>query len=313
LLLDSIASESSGGDTQLQGWFKSEMMEGMKLHRDRPMNRSSIVDTSEVPLHVMNELEQARLKSLTEAIVLLRSLTEDQWVCFDLGIDKVNSVGQSHEPNGLSMNNSSLPRSTGESVRIVDLLADVLAADIFNGGKPLTSTDYNYSLARIAIATDVASDEILALLMQTHGQMSELGKAGFRECEPNTITHEILLLALVRRFSAFHNAIDLIVSLSRDKQLQWSPKTLQAASELCERKDLLRMSRDLTNIVKTFDITRLKIPKRVFISLINVYKDNDARSDAIEMLKIGLKVRYILYLLRLLFFDESYKFCTDVS
>jgi hypothetical protein len=284
LLNDAVSESSSSGNPQLQGWFKSEVING-----------STNVDTTVAdPRFTVNELEQARLKSITEALVLLRSLTEDQWVCFDLGVDQNDPIDHSQEINGLSIDGlCSKPPS--DSVRIVDMLLDVLTADVCNGGQPLSSTDYNYSLARIAIATDVAPDEILALLMQTHSQMNELGKAGFRESEPNSITHEILLLALVRRFSAFHNAIDLIVSLSKDPQFQWSPKTLQAASELCERKDLLRMSRDLTNIVKTFDISRLKIPKRVFISLINVYKDNDARSDAIEMLKIGLKVLWYLY------------------
>ena len=294
LMLETDPSGSED-DHKLQGWFNSELNNGMQYQEGRPMNGLSSMDTFDTPASDENVLEQARISSLTEAVVLLRSLTEDQWVCFDLGVDKQNIVddGSSSSSPDASL---SAP-SDNNDIRIVDLLAEILTEDIIHGGKPLTSTDFNYSLARMAIATDVAPDDILALMMQTHSQMNELAKAGFRQSEPNSITHEILLLVLVRRFSAFHNAIELAVALSKDPQFKWSPKTLQAASELCERKDLLRMSRDLTKIARTFDITRLKIPKRVFISLINVYKDNDARSDAIDILKIGLKVflKLLLY------------------
>ena len=55
------------------------------------------------------------------------------------------------------------------------------------------------------------------------------------------------------------------------------------------------MSRSLTNTIQTFDTSMLKIPKRVFISLINVCKDNDARSDAIDLLKISMKVEFPLW------------------
>jgi hypothetical protein len=289
-------SPSINGDQTLQSWFKSDFMDHIGLngsssghHRLKDYNVESVSDTKIKQLSIQ---EQARRDSLTEAVVLLRSLTEDQWVCFDLGEDlPIHTTIDTTSTNI----NGALSNELDDTTRIVDMLSELLATDIVPDGRQLTATEYNYSLARMAIATDVAPDEILALLMQTHHQMNELAKAGFIDSGPNSVTHEILLLALVRRFSAFHNAIDLVIALSKSSNFSWSPKTLQAASELCERKDLLRMSRDLTNIIKTLDVTRLKVPKRVFISLINVYKDNDARHDAIEMLKLGLKVKVFLF------------------
>jgi hypothetical protein len=283
-------------DQNLQSWFNSDFLDNVRLngdssHRLKDYKVESVADTKRNEPSV---LEIARRDSLLEAVVLLRSLTEDQWLCFDIGDDIPSDTTPTMggEPSSNKINGLISDR-TDDTMRIVDMLAELLlTTDILPSGKQLTATEYNYSLARMAIATDVAPDEILALLMQTHRQMSELAKAGFVDSGPNSVTHEILLLALVRRFSAFHNAIDLVIALSKSSDFLWSPKTLQAASELCERKDLLRMSRDLMNTIKTLDITRLKIPKRVFISLINVYKDNDARSDAIEMLKLGLKVRH---------------------
>ena len=259
---------------------------------------SNSEDALEGPLENDDEsalAAQARQKSLTEALMLLRTLTEDQWVCFDLGTSQENTVVDNEPSN---------------EARIVDMIAEILSNDGLISRNPLSSTDFNYSLARMAIATDVAADEILALLMQTHRLMSELARAGYRESEPNSTTHEILLLVLVRRLSAYHNAIDLLVSISKDPSFQWTPKVLQAASELCERKDLLRMSRSLTNIIQTFDTSTLKIPKRVFISLINVCKDNDARSDAIDLLKISMKVEFPLWGLLYWYFEILVSRCS---
>jgi hypothetical protein len=277
---DSLLASKPAEDESLLSWFQSDFLE-----RDNDIDFRSHFKAENI-----SKAEQSRRDGVTEAVVLLRTLTEDQWICFDLGDTTTVSLTDDAFRNDLDHGEA----EQCDIRRTVDVLSDLLSTDILPGGAQLTTAEYNFSLARIAIATDVAPDDILALLMQTHNQMNELASAGFPECQPNAVTHEILLLALVRRFSAFYNAIDLVMTLSKSPRFSWTSKTLQAASELCERKDLLRMSRDMMDDLQKKNVTSFRIPKRVFINLINVYKDNDARQDAIEMLRLGLKVRHTM-------------------
>jgi hypothetical protein len=268
--------------------FVSKPLEALELatwfHSDFLDNDSGFFDrTSD---NVVSEAEQARAEALFEAVILLRTLSEDHWNCFDLGDSHAMSI--SEESLDSTLNDSrSMEFSTR---RTVDILSDMFSEDTPSSNEQLTTADYNFSLARIAVATDVAPDDILALLMQTHKQMTELYMAGFSDTRPNSITHEILLLALVRRFSAFHNAIDLVIALSKSPHFSWTPSSLLVASELCKRKDHLKMSREIMKDLQKWNAPQFVIPKRVFQNIIKVYKDNDARNDAIEMLRLGLKV-----------------------
>ena len=252
--------------------------------------------------------EQARTEGVTQALHLLRTLSEEDWTAFDHPSNferHAAEVKESDDPLGTEVEvTSSEAQSDSEFGDRADrfdsdeendkdtfgILSDLLDAAKL-GDEHLTTADYNFILARMAIATELLPDEILALMMQTHRQMADLSRSGFQECRPDQRTHEILLLALSRRFAAFQTAIDLVTSLSDASSFSWTPRTLDVTMQLCERKSLQGLARKVICDLQNDAAMEIDIPDRVYHSLINVLKTDDARRSVIEVLRLALKVK----------------------
>lgn len=255
--------------------------------------------------------EQARNDGLTQGLTLLRTLSEEDWTAFDHPVDYEwqAAEGRAAASDDHVLTDVEITRSNAEHIKVTSDNADSFKSDEkgYEGtigmlldlceaakleGEHLTTADYNFILVRMALATELVPDEILALMMQTYRQMADLARAGFRECRPNERSNEILLLALSRRLAAFQTAIDVMISLTNSDCFVWTPRTLEVTMQLCERKSYHGLARKLLNDLQSDTASEIDIPWGVYHSLINVLKIDDARRSVIEVLQLALKVRF---------------------
>jgi hypothetical protein len=305
----------------LDAWFRDDLMQTPEVavaDSNVPKKGLSLLELqSDLRTKSMNLMEQtsrmqvskselARRDAMLQALVLLRTLQESDWKAFDHPVDETELMdepddtaqGESGEPSA-SIVTAGEPRLVGVGdedtdayvAGAVDAMTGLVAL-AQRGTVLLTTPDFNFILARMAIATDVLPDDILIKMMSIYHQMADLAEAGF-DCAPNAFTYEILLLALTRRFCAFQPALDLVVSLLDSPTFSWTPKTLEATLQLCERKGLFALTQKILSQLQSSSGSDVEIPKRAYQSLINLMKSNDARNGALEVLRLLLKVRSV--------------------
>lgn len=219
-------------------------------------------------------------EGVTKALVLLRTLHEEQWVEYDnpemSDIEQEPSEDMSSvEPAADSFSNGVDIESCAPFMEMVDQMR--------TGKKTnLRTKEFNTFLARLAISPELLPDEILSAMMETYLKMTGADKPA---SQPNAITFEILLLTFCRRFSALPTATDFVHQLRELKA--WNPKTLEAAAMLCEKRVDHALALKLLD-----DVDKLKyMPgKRFFRSLVNVAKADDNRHTALRVLQLALEV-----------------------
>lgn len=317
---DTNIIEEESRKLSLTNWFQSTFAvepEGQSKHIDNVDDRNHNNDTHDA--RVLSQSEQARQDAVTRALVLLRTLNEGNWTDFDKPASLVASttVPETAHPNlGAILEEETIAEIGGDESLIVDGAVDLTTSaptadsedsiaetfaglsDLLHasrlGQAHLTTLDFNTLLARVAIATDLTPDECLSALMTTYRQMTDLANAGY-ECKPNAMTYEILLLSLTHRFSAFQSAVDLVVAMTASSSVSmWTPKTLEAIMMLCERKNLRRLAEKiLSDLDRSNELSVIEIPKRAYLSMINILKTDDVRKPLSNVLQIALKVRHV--------------------
>jgi hypothetical protein len=85
-------------------------------------------------------------------------------------------------------------------------------------------------------------------------------------------------------------------SLARSDYFIWTPKLLEAVIQLCEKRRYYGLARRLLkDLHNDGDGNQakiaVKIPKRVYHSLINIVKSDNAMEEGADVLKMCLEVR----------------------
>jgi hypothetical protein len=268
---------------------------------DEASSDKQVFDTGaqpDFPYYMETEADKRRKVLFAEGIVLLRILSENDWQVFD------RPHSQEDDEQNTSLDNTmEIPKqqvsNTGRDVSQEDTKAvdqGKIALDQLSnllteanlGREPLLAADYNLLLVRMAISPELLPDEILDFMLQTYNQMIRLSESGFEVCAPNADTNEIILLALCRRFSAYKTASQIISQLLLTDSFASEPKTLKAASFLCEKQSEHEIARQILLAVKNHKST--KIPNSTLVSFLKLMKKTDSRNEAIELLNFALEV-----------------------
>jgi hypothetical protein len=172
-----------------------------------------------------------------------------------------------------------------EITRLLDMVKDAKLGRVV-----LKTRDYNTILARLAIAPELDVEQTLEGIMQTYRQMVEMAKVGMLESGPDATTYELLIHTLNRRLSATKTAVDIIHEMMRSRAVGWTPRTLKAAFQLCQRRNDLHSARLVLKDVVEEKSRSFKIPSGVLLVYLDMLKAEDAQDEALELLKLAMEV-----------------------
>jgi hypothetical protein len=229
---------------------------------------------------------------IVEAIILLRTITEQEWIEFDYPQDVVPSSGEGQEEaeDTGSVNDEDSTSASDPNFDMSD--ADQVKADLDRGERLamisdrikssnkhlLSQDDYNLVLARLAVATELLPDEILTRLVMVFEQMKRFG-------QPDATTYEVVLLALGRRFAASPMAASYVMDVTAD--VEWSAKMIEAAAAICEHRNHHQLAQKL---LEAMEGSSVWVPKKAYRSLLEFAKIDDRRDYALRIMNHALDV-----------------------
>lgn len=287
---------------------------------DKTVLKQSVVSISNSPLAMkstpdgmIREREELSDRSkkpnddITQAVVLLRLMSDDDWRTFtNYAKDMEENERHAEEPHdGYSavslkgadygehdiINDYSL-RGGGKRITKASIksILDLQRSQSVATNSTLSTSEYNSTLARVALSHELSADDVLDLLMQFHSQMEALAQAGVTEAQPDPTTYEIILLTLYHRLAANDDAFRIIQRFMISTKTYWTSHTLEAAMLIFRKQNATKVALKLFDELQTEGSAEIDITLSAYRSLVHLTQFHDDRKPAIVVLQHALRV-----------------------
>ena len=237
----------------------------------------------------------AHVKSILECISLLISMTPEDWRKYDscMYLDGNRNIERKEQNNDsdkesytakeLDRNDMNLNQMHNNMTR-----TQLILQHISENKRVLNTSLVNILLAHLVTSTEIEMDDIAKGCLQIFEEMKMLAESGRRDCEPDSVTYRILILAFTRRFQAIDEAVKLSQEMVEGSSIDIGPDLLNEGLRACHAKAELTVARLLMNSALN---SRSKINATSCMIYTEMLKTRNLDKEAIDMYGRIQKVR----------------------
>lgn len=266
-----LAAEQNEENDDLNNYFGVQRMENLVDDDDSEEDRSK--------MH-----SNAILKSIS----LLIAMRREDWRKYDSSVhlstdtktrDNIQSKGDDDDANQSEINGSE--NKTHEFLQHVMEHKSVLTTSILN-----------LFLAHLLTSNEIDNQEVADSCLQVFEEMKILRMSGRYDCQPDSTTYRLLILAFSRRFQAIGEALKISQEMVEHSSIDISPGLFNEALRVCREKTELNVARMMMDSAMRKD--RIRINAASCIIYTEMLKTGKLDEEAVDLFSRIKKVRRLL-------------------
>ena len=275
-----LAAEQNEENDDLKNYFGVQRMENPLDDEDNEEDRSK--------MH-----SNAILKSIS----LLIAMRRRDWRKYDSSVhliadiktrdniqSKGDNAGADHDMLDYDANQSEI---NGSGNKTHEFLQHVMEHK-----SVLTTSVLNLLLAHLLTSNEIDNQEVADSCLQIFEEMKMLRMSGRYDCQPDSTTYRLLILAFSRRFKASGEALKISQDMVEHSSINISPGLFNEALRVCREKTELNVARMMMDSAMRKD--RIRINAASCIIYTEILKTGKLDEEAVDLFSRIKKVRRLL-------------------